>query len=231
MGLIPIQGIDIEKGIAMTGGTEDAYRQVLSIFRKDTEERLQRLRFFIYETMNTGTGMFPEKHLTSFITQIYALKSVLATIGAETLTQEAYKLEIAGKDKDLVFITNNLPDFIEHLAELAKNVRTVIDGKTDDGASKQGGSSFLRQIFSRQKQDKAQGAKIENADLITLFEKLVIALKSHNVSEVDPLLFELSKSQTDSKTKEIINHISDEVLMTEFSSAITTINEFINTNK
>jgi len=95
----PINGIDTVKGIAMTGGTVEGYRQVLSMFRKDAEERIQKFRFFLYES--SGSGKFPEKHLVSFVTQIHALKSASATIGAAETSDRADKLEGAAKNKEL----------------------------------------------------------------------------------------------------------------------------------
>jgi len=120
----PISGVDTSKGIVLTGGTAEGYRQVLSMFRKDAEERLQKLRFFLYEGLNAGKGKFPEKHLSSFATQIQALKGAAATIGAAEVSDEAARLDAAIKNKDLVFLYDSLPGFIDLLAELVKNKKS-----------------------------------------------------------------------------------------------------------
>jgi HPt (histidine-containing phosphotransfer) domain-containing protein len=220
----PIQGIDTAKGIAMTGGTADGYRQVLSMFRKDTEERLQRLRFFLYESMNSGK--FPEKHLVSFITQIYALKSASAAIGAAKIYDEAARLETAGNNSDLSFIQDNLPDFTEHLTELVKNIRSALEPIPD----KSGGHGFLSHVFGRKKTDKPLSSKGDSPGYFPLFEKLAKALGSKNVTDIDLTLEELNKMPLDPKVKEILEQISDQVLMTEFESAIKTIKEFRGNN-
>jgi HPt (histidine-containing phosphotransfer) domain-containing protein len=225
----PIQGIDTVKGIAMTGGTAEGYRQVLSMFRKDAEERVQKFRFFLYESMNNGK--FPEKHLASFTTQIHALKSASAAIGAAEISDRADKLEGAAKNAELTFIQDNLPDFVEHLAELLKSIRAVLDLGQEKSAAKSGGQKLLGQIFGKIGADKAQSAKVDSSEYFPLLTKLAEALGSKNVTDADRILDELNKMPFDQKTKEILDHISDQILMTEFESAIKTIKELIGSNK
>ena len=225
----PIKGIDTVKGIAMTGGTAEGYRQVLSMFRKDAEERIQKFRFFLYESMNNGK--FPEKHLASFITQIHALKSASATIGAAETSDKADKLEGAARNAELAFIQDNLPDFVEHLAELLKSIRAALDLGQEKAAAKSGGHGFLGQIFGKKGAYKPQSAKVNPSECFPLFTKLAEALRSKNVTDADLILDELNKMPFDPKTKEILEHISDQILMTEFESAIKTIKELIGSNK
>jgi HPt (histidine-containing phosphotransfer) domain-containing protein len=225
----PIEGIDTVKGIAMTGGTADGYRQVLSMFRKDAEERAQKFRFFLYESMTNGK--FPEKHLASFITQIQALKSASATIGAAEISNEAVRLETAVKNKELSFIQDNLPGFTEHLTILGKNIRFALAAKPDKSAAKFGGQGFLGQIFARKKTGNTQPPKGAPSENLLLFGKLAEALGSQNVTDTDRILEELNKLPLDPDAKEILEQISDQVLMTEFESAIKTIKNFIGSNK
>jgi len=225
----PINGIDTVKGVAMTGGTVEGYRQVLSMFRKDAEERVQKFRFFLYESM--GGDKFPEKHLASFVTQIRALKSASATIGAAETFDKADRLDVAAKNMELSFIQNSLPDFVEHLTELIKNIRSALESGQEKAAVKSGGQRFLGRIFGKDKADKAQSAKVEISEYFPLFNKLAVALGSQKVAEIDRIFFELNKAPLDPKTKEILEQISDQVLMTEFESAIKTINAFIALNK
>jgi len=204
-----IKGVDTEKGINKTGGTIIAYRQVLSMFCKDAKERLQLLRFFLFESMNAKT--FPEKHLTSFTTQALALKSAAASLGAGKISQEAGTLEEAGKAGDLVLIQENLSGFIENLTELVANIRTALENLTGVFAHKTDG-----QVPS--------GAEINNPLLI----KLAGALQSKNIADIDSSIEELRKNAADKRTNEILEHISDQVLMTEFESAVNTLDDLIN---
>jgi len=225
----PIQGIDTAKGIAMTGGTAEGYRQVLSMFRKDGEERIQKFRFFLYESMNSGK--FPEKHLASFITQIHALNSTSATIGAAEIAGIADKLEDAAENAELSYIKDNLPGFIEHLAELLKNIRSALESRPEKAAAKPGGQEFFNRIFGKKKSDKGQDEKVEPSEYFPLFSKLAEALGAKNVKDADIILYELNKMPLDPSAKEILEQVSDQMLMTEFESAIKTIREFIGSAK
>ncbi|MCL1814281.1 MAG: Hpt domain-containing protein [Treponema sp.] len=200
-----IPGVDTIKGTAMTGGTAASYRKVLSMFCKDVEERLQRLRFFLFEGMRGNK--FPEKHLAAFTTQVHAMKSASGTLGAAEISMEAARLEDAGKTGDLNFVWDNLGGFVEHLTELSGNIRAVLE--TEPGEA----------VFP-------SNPMVD----ISIFNKLAEALKSQNISEIDRIMDELNGNILDSETKEILEQISDQVLMTEFESAIKTVNELIKKN-
>ncbi|MCL2472400.1 MAG: Hpt domain-containing protein, partial [Treponema sp.] len=107
-----IPGIDIKQGIAMSGGTESLYYEVLSTFRTDIEERLPLLQ------------TVPDKdNLRSFITSVHALKSASATIGAAEASTMAAELEKAGRAGDMTFIEKELPAFSKQLTVLAEGIR------------------------------------------------------------------------------------------------------------
>jgi signal transduction histidine kinase/CheY-like chemotaxis protein len=111
-----IPGINTAKGIAMTGGTLTAYKQVLAIFCKDAQDRLPLLR----KTQETDS-------LSAFITHVHALKSASASLGAEYISAQAEELEAAGKASDMAFIRENLPVFAQQLAEMVKNILCATD--------------------------------------------------------------------------------------------------------
>ena len=205
-----IPGVDVQRGIAMTGGTEAAYLKVLSMFYKDIKVRLQLLRFILFEGSMDG-NKFPEKHLASFITQVHAMKSASATIGAGELSTEAAMLEDAGNTGNLTLIMENLNGFIAHLTELAENIRTV-PGLLPEGL-------------------KAGEPKPEKPDLSmyrSLFDELIKALKLKNIPDIDRIMDELNKNRPNEEIKEFLDQISDQVLMAEFEIAVKTIDEFIN---
>jgi HPt (histidine-containing phosphotransfer) domain-containing protein len=100
----------------MSGGTEAIYRQVLSLFCEDAEERLPLLQ--ILPDLVT---------LPAFVPQLHALKGQSASIGATELSARAAKLEAAGKVGDLAFIQENLYGFADQLTELVKNINGALE--------------------------------------------------------------------------------------------------------
>jgi signal transduction histidine kinase/DNA-binding NarL/FixJ family response regulator/HPt (histidine-containing phosphotransfer) domain-containing protein len=108
-----IPGVDIQKGISMTGGTMAFYREVVGLFRKDAEERLTVLQ----NAPDTGA-------LPVFITHVHALKSASASIGAAEISAKAAELEAAGKAGNIDLFREKLPGFAEALAELIGGIQS-----------------------------------------------------------------------------------------------------------
>ncbi|MCL1958173.1 MAG: ATP-binding protein, partial [Spirochaetes bacterium] len=195
-----IQGVDTAKGIAMTGGTADAYKKVLSLFCKDAEDRLPLLQ------------KAPEADtLNAFISQIHALKSASASIGAQEISSKAAGLEAIGKVGDTAFIRENLPDFIQQLAELVKNIRAALGTSSNNVISE----------YTNKEADISA--------YIPAFRELAGALKSQKISEIKRILNTLEQQAQDSKLKKILEQLSDQVLMTEFDGALKIIDEVLRT--
>jgi signal transduction histidine kinase/CheY-like chemotaxis protein len=203
-----IPGIDTVKGIAMTGGTAAAYTKVLSLFCKDVEERLPFLQ------------KAPEENLPAFITQVHALKSASASIGAQKISSLAAGLEVIGKSGDAAFIRESLPDFIEQLTALVKNIRDTLEtGKTEHQDNPQDSNTAAPQ-------SSVPKATL-SPPLSLLFKELADALKYQKISEIKRILNTLDQQTQDSGLREILEHISDQVLMTEFDSAVKIVEELI----
>jgi CheY-like chemotaxis protein/HPt (histidine-containing phosphotransfer) domain-containing protein len=110
-----IEGLDTRRGLLMTGGSESAYREVLSLFCRDAEERLSIL-----------PEIPDEEHRSLFIIQIHALKGASATIGAGSIAAEALSLEEAGTRGDMKVIKEQLGKFREKLIILIEHIRSAL---------------------------------------------------------------------------------------------------------
>jgi CheY-like chemotaxis protein len=113
--LFSIEGLDAARGIEMTGGTETAYRQVLTVFCKDAAERMLQLKAFPGE---------PE--LADFVINVHALKSISGTIGAALLSKQAAVLEAAGKAGNLDTIRKEFPQYYGSLQKLVEDIRAAL---------------------------------------------------------------------------------------------------------
>jgi CheY-like chemotaxis protein len=184
-----IPGVDIQYGITMTGGTLALYRQVLSIYRKDAQERLPLLQ-------TTPS----QDALPAFVTQVHALKSASASIGAEEVSDLAEELEHAGKAGDLTCISKQLPVFVKCLDDLIEGINAWEKSNEEQAGTPEESSDI--------------------APVLSLLEELTTALKSQNVSEIDRISDELGNKSLDAKTKEALDQISDHVLMAEFENAL-----------
>jgi len=190
-----IYGIDIQVGINLTGGTEDGYSAVLDIYHKDALERVSLL--------NKG---FEKETLSEFVTNIHALKSASAAIGAEEISVEAARLELAGKDEDIEFIRKNIPGFIEKITKLAERIKTALELYTK----------------KKKKVTPLQGASSFSA----LLRELEDALVSQKTESIDNALNKIYQEPLDNLTKSVLDKVSEDILMAEFDSAIRNIHDF-----
>ena len=205
---INIPGVDVKKGIFMTGGKTEGYLQVLSIFLNDLEKRIQ-----MFQTMPDAETM------PMFINQVRALKSASGSIGAGHVSALAARLEAAGKSGDTDFITENLENFTQQLAELLKNIKTALENR------KQGTESKEQEAGSKEQNSSSQ---IADSFLIQQLNELAAAIKSQSASGIDKILEELNKKQFDSETEKILEQISDQILITEYDSALEILDSLIN---
>ncbi|MDR3248800.1 MAG: response regulator, partial [Treponema sp.] len=201
-----IPGVDVAKGIAMTGGTVAGYKTILSIFRKDAEERLPLLRRL------AGQDSIATQDRGVFVTQVHALKSVSASIGATGISAEAAGLEAAGKTGDMATIWKSLPGFIERLAELVDAINTV-------------DAEYLsnREALAIGEQDSQTAVD----QTMPLFNELAEALKNMKTSDIDRLLEKLKSLAVDSKIRAALDSISDHVLMFEFDKALEIVEALV----
>ncbi|MDR1702121.1 MAG: response regulator [Sporomusaceae bacterium] len=106
-----IEGLDVSKGIAMTGGTIKNYVQTLKIFHKDGFEKIKEIK-----------ASLAEKNLPVYVIYVHALKSSLASIGAGEISEMAKTLEIAGKHNEWNFIHENNGKFLTDLTAVLEAI-------------------------------------------------------------------------------------------------------------
>jgi len=192
---ILIPGVDIKKGISMTGGNLTKYLKVLEIFRTDAEERLPLLNNFATK----GSSDF-----AAFTTQVHALKSALASIGAAELSNNAASLEAAGKKEDHDFIKKELPSFAASLKKLARSISEIKPEPQTEKAA-------------------MPHSYINIADILPALISLKKALVQKNQGEIDRILEALSKETAVPDIRKAAETISDQVLMAEFEEAMKTL--------
>jgi HPt (histidine-containing phosphotransfer) domain-containing protein len=185
-----IPGVDITKGIAMTGGKLDTYRQVLSIFSEDAEKRLPLLQ------------TVPEADaLPAFVTQVHALKSASASIGAAEVSAVAAGLEAVGKAGDTAFIVKQLPYFAGLLTKLVAGIRDWEKAMNDS-------------------EKPVAADRLDHETVTPLLRELAAALKSQKADDIDRVLDHLMAQSLDVGIKTAVERISDEVLMAEYDKAV-----------
>lgn len=160
-----IEGIDTARGIRLTGGTLEGYVTTLGFFTKDAAQKHTEIK-----------QCLERNELELFTTYVHALKSALASIGAEELSGLAKQLEAAGKNGDREYIDANTDTFLERLSEIIDKIVPYIP-----------------------RSEKALQGDIAK-DLI----RLKIALQQMDMGEIDSTLAELPESSLVQKISESI---------------------------
>jgi CheY-like chemotaxis protein len=195
-----IPGIDVKKGIEMTGGREAGYRTVLAMFGKDARDRLR-----LFEA---GPVKLPV-----FVTQVHALKSAAASIGAAGLSGEAAALETAGRARDMAFIKGNFKSFLTRLAGTVKSIDKALGAA--QAVSAQGG---------------AEAPGPPPAFPVRLLRELEAALESRDAGGIDLVMEKLGGEPAGAETKAAVDQISDQVLMAEYGEAVATVKKLLAAN-
>ncbi|MDR0498167.1 MAG: response regulator [Holophagales bacterium] len=191
--LVMIDGLDVLKGIVMTGGTNAAYKDVLELYCRDAKARIEFLN-----------APYAKDNLKKFITQVHALKSASASIGAGDLYEEAKALENAGRRNDITFIRERIDEFRGQLAYMIKRIDAAFI--TD------------RELAPRTKGERTD-KKTLDGKTVSILLNLRKALETENVGMADRLLAELFSIHLDNETHKMVSNVFDLVLLSEFHDA------------
>jgi len=191
--VLSISGIDVKRGIANTGGKIKNYLGILAMYRKDLQRRMHLLQ----AAPDTG-------NLKEFITQVHAIKSASASVGAVPTSDSALELENAGKREDTDFIAKMLPAFFVQL-------NTLIDGIE---------SALLES--ENEITGESSGTQING-----MLNELETVIKTKKAQDIDLVLEKLLQQPLDAAIKTTLEQISDYVLMAEYEKALKAVNEVI----
>ncbi len=127
-----IDGINIVSGVRTMGGSYESYLDILKTYLNEGTKKLP----IIQEYYNT-------KDLSSLKTEVHAIKSSSAAIGASDLSSKAYALETASANEDLEFIKKNTEDFLLELHGLLKSINEYLVNITPTDTEKEEGELIL----------------------------------------------------------------------------------------
>lgn len=108
-------GIDVEQGLALTGGSMESYYEVLNAFVSDCEDFIHDLH-----------GKINLDNMGLFTTRVHGIKGAASTLGAQGITEQARLLEEAGKHNDFDYILNNVSKLFDQLEEFLTAARSIL---------------------------------------------------------------------------------------------------------
>jgi len=116
IGSILIDGVEVKKGLATSGGNSAYYVRTLTMFYEDGLSKIEEIK----KCLSMG-----DLHL--YATHVHGLKSASASIGAIELSKAALDLESAGKENNIAFVNAYNAKFLMDLEALLRNIGIVLD--------------------------------------------------------------------------------------------------------
>ena len=107
--------INYEKGLVYTGGSRETYYEVLEVYIANSEEYRESL-----------AAHYEASEWSSYTVEVHALKSSSLSIGAESLSELAKKLELAGKAERYEVIHEWHSKVIELYDEVVANAQKYL---------------------------------------------------------------------------------------------------------
>lgn len=122
--LSDIKGLDVARGVFMTGGTHEKYVRVLETFCEEGLDKINEIK-----------SCLEAEDLDLFTTYIHAIKNGCAISGAEGLSEAAYALELAGAKHDSAYIRDNAATFLSDFGMLLDRICMALSSE-ETGDSK-----------------------------------------------------------------------------------------------
>jgi len=132
--LVKIEEINTEIGLGRFQDKKDTYRLTIDMFQKKLPGECNKMADFLTagDTEN-------------FAVAVHTMKSSLATIGAMRLSEKAFELETASKNREIDFCRLRFPEFKEKLLSLYKKLSVIFTAGETIREKKPGDMSRLRE--------------------------------------------------------------------------------------
>ena len=112
---IYVEGLDVNNGISMTGGSVDGYCNALTVYYSNGRDKLEEIK-----------NCLINKNLPLYTTYVHALKSASASIGAGEISAASGALEQAGLRGDIDYIYTYTPGFLADFSILLDSIDEML---------------------------------------------------------------------------------------------------------
>jgi HPt (histidine-containing phosphotransfer) domain-containing protein len=164
--------------------------RLAEIFARDAEKVTAALKA-IHER-----NVYTDEDLKTYILSIHGIKGALANIGETDLSAFALKLEKAGRQGEIIVLTDQTSAYLEKLRATVEKIKP--------------------------KEDGANTTIDSNDDMVYLHEKLVeiqTACTAYDIKTAEDALGELQKKTWSSSVNKRLSAISEDLMHSEFEEA------------
>ena len=134
---ITITGVDVKRGMALSGGGAKNYLDTLSVFHKNGLTKAGEL-----------TECLQKENWSLYTTYVHALKSASANIGANKISEEASALESAGISNNIDFIKNHTGGFLANLQKLLESINEAVAANAQKPDSEPADENLMKELLA-----------------------------------------------------------------------------------
>lgn len=194
--------IDTAKGIELLGGVKDVYYSVLNTYYT---EGVHKLKEIPEELENQNYSLYT--------TNVHALKSSSASIGADGISGLFKELEMAGKSGDYDFLLQNTESTLRFFEQILAKVKEIL---------------IDNQCFDEQSEnaDAASEGEEINLDLETV-QELKAALASVNLKRCEELIGSMIQNNYGSEYNKQIREIHNKYEHFDYRAVKSLIDELL----
>lgn len=113
-----VSGLSVDTGLLHSGGDEKVYCDILNTYYREGEPRIADI-----------LGQYEAGDMEMFTINVHAVKGSSAGIGGREVSELFKKLEFAGKDRDLDYISGNLNHAIDRYRDLLEEIKDYLISK------------------------------------------------------------------------------------------------------
>lgn len=193
--------LDFNKGIMNVGGDEDIYITILSTYYTEGKTKSEDV-----------IGQSLDDNLSLFTTNVHALKSSSASVGAVGISEYFKALEFAGKDNNRAFIETNLAEILENYSIVLERIKEYLISKGENVEDE-------AEIF-----DDENTVQID----VKLIESLFEALGSFNLKYSEEIINNLSANNYGQEINSYIKEIKNNFEKFEYFDAKDSAEKLLN---
>ncbi len=152
--------ISESKGLSYTGGSVDAYYDILSVYVKKGKEKLETIR-----------NLYNSGNWKNYTIEVHALKSSSLGIGCTSLSELAKQLETAGKAEDYSIIHEHNNAMLDLYGKVVEEAERMLEASG----------------FAQQTEAASNLTEISRIDAIESFRKIKTACINYDSDELEEI--------------------------------------------
>jgi CheY-like chemotaxis protein len=123
-GIIKIPGVDTEKGLSIYDGDKDIYVELLRSYAANTPVAIERIQTVTEET------------LQEYTINVHGIKGACASIGAETVREAAYNMEMMARAGNLQGVLAENERLIESTKSIVTSIKAWLEQHDEENSGK-----------------------------------------------------------------------------------------------